>query len=513
MDSCTRRTAVQLMSFGLLIAAAGTAYPKANSPGIALGPLYQRFDLLLDKGTREEGLGPFWYREERREPLDHDQPGAGAGSVTEKTFAIPPLFSIQERPQTEGRSWDFIYPVITYDRYGQERFFQALQLLSFSAGQNADGVTWEKFSFFPIYFQCRASDPSLNYTAVWPIYGRVEKRFFRDEVEWVLWPAYVRTRKRDVVTENFFVPLVHVRRGPGLTGWQLWPVIGKESREVLCRTNTAGLCEVDPGHELFFMFWPVYTRAELMLGTTNPVRQLAVLPLFSSRVSPASDTKTYLWPFGVTLSHDRSQRYRQFDLAWPLISFGRGPSRKLDRLFPVVSRDHKENSESLLLLWPLYRQRTTVSEAVRQTKVQILLGVYTDETLKDEQTGKSTSRTDLWPLFVTRRDFDGRERFQMLAFLEPFLPRNDGVVRNYSPIWSIWRSETDKRAGKQSQSFLWNLYRCDRTPTARKFSLMFGLVQHYSGPDGSGWRWFHLFGRRPSPGSPSQSVRERRTPE
>jgi hypothetical protein len=234
-----------------------------------------------------------------------------------------------------------------------------------------------------------------------------------------------------------------------------------------------------------------------MLGTPNPVRQRVLLPFFSHQLSRAKDIRTYLWPIGLTLTDDRSQQYSQTDIAWPLISFGRGPERQLDRVFPLFSRDHRETRDSLSILWPVYQQRSSSSETLKRDAVRLLLGVYCDETLQNLQAGKTAARTDLWPLFITRRDMEGRERFQILALLEPFLPHNDGVRRNYSPLWSIWRSESDKQAGKQSCSFLWNLYRCERTPTTRRFSLMFGLVQHGTSPEGSWWRWLHLFGGKP----------------
>lgn len=492
-------TAVELLLF-----LCATALESRGGQDLWIGPLYTEFSLTLGEGERREAVGPFWYSEEVREQNIEGigETGLARASVAETTMALPPLFSVQERPQTEGLSWDFVYPIITYDRFGQERYFQALQLLSFSAGHEANGTRWEKFSLFPLYFQRRASDPALNYTAVWPIYGHVEKRFFRDEADWILWPAYVRTRKKDIITENFLVPIIHFRRGPGLRGWQFWPLIGEESQAVIVQTNTLDMVETKPGHKSLFVLWPIFFHNDAMLGTTNPVRQRVLLPFFSHQLSQAKDIRTYLWPIGLTLTDDRSQQYSQTDIAWPLISFGRGPERQLDRVFPLFSRDHRETRDSLSILWPLYQQRSSSTETIKRDAVRLLLGVYCDETLQNLQTGKTASRTDFWPLFITRRDMEGRERFQLLALLEPFLPHNDGVRRNYSPLWSIWRSENDKLAGKESRSFLWNLYRCERTPTTRRFSLMFGLVQHGTGPEGSWWRWLHLFGGKPEKQSP-----------
>jgi len=39
---------------------------------------------------------------------------------------------------------------------------------------------------------------------------------------------------------------------------------------------------------------------------------------------------------------------------------------------------------------------------------------------------------------------------------------------------------------------LWNLYRRDVTPTTKKCSLLFGLFQYQSGPEGHHVRWFYF---------------------
>ncbi|HEY5481264.1 MAG TPA: hypothetical protein VIL39_07275, partial [Verrucomicrobiae bacterium] len=71
------------------------------------------------------------------------------------------------------------------------------------------------------------------------------------------------------------------------------------------------------------------------------------------------------------------------------------------------------------------------------------------------------------------------------------------------PLWSLWRSENNPRAGATSQSLLWNLYRREATPAARKCSLLFGLFQYQSSSEGKDMRLFYipLGGARP----PAQS--------
>src|SRR6516225_10518379 len=67
------------------------------------GPLFSRFPLTLDSGSRTEAVGPFFYKKE---------------TESEKIWAIPPLLSFDSNSDVDSAENDFLYPVITYRRYG-----------------------------------------------------------------------------------------------------------------------------------------------------------------------------------------------------------------------------------------------------------------------------------------------------------------------------------------------------------------------------------------------------------
>src|ERR1041385_6131014 len=94
------------------------------------GLLFDRFALTLEPGWRTEALGPLFYDQTKD---------------AEHTFAVPPLFSSVSDPITESEEFDFVYPLLTYDRYGHEYRWQLLQLLSFSGGQNQERIDEIKF--------------------------------------------------------------------------------------------------------------------------------------------------------------------------------------------------------------------------------------------------------------------------------------------------------------------------------------------------------------------------------
>lgn len=67
------------------------------------------------------------------------------------------------------------------------------------------------------------------------------------------------------------------------------------------------------------------------------------------------------------------------------------------------------------------------------------------------------------------------------------MPGNKSIERLYSPLWSVWRSESDPGRGKASQSLLWNLWRRERAGAETRASALFGLVQ--TRRDGGGRSW------------------------
>src|SRR6185295_18888461 len=99
------------------------------------------------------------------------------------SWALPPFFSHTEDPVTDFEEKDFLYPLLTYDRFGHEFRYQLFQLFSFTGGRNQTNANTRRFTLFPFYFQQRSTDPTLNYTAFLPFYGHLINRFFRADVQ------------------------------------------------------------------------------------------------------------------------------------------------------------------------------------------------------------------------------------------------------------------------------------------------------------------------------------------
>lgn len=453
----------------------------SGAADFSFGPLYDQFPLTLAPGKRTEAAGPLFIHEERD---------------TQELWAVPPLFSYVREPHLDMAEFDIGYPILSYDRYGKEYRFHILQVFSFAGGQNQDEDVQRRFTLFPFFFYQRSTDPELNYTALVPFYGSLQNRLFRDEVDFVLMPLYVKSRKKDVVTWNYLYPVFHWRRGNELKGWQVWPLVGHEHKNPTTRTNVADQVEIIGGHDRFFALWPFYMDNELGIGTDNPQRQLSMLPLFTSLRSPNRDSFTAPWPLGLTLTHDREKKYREAGVPWPFIVFARGEGKEVSRIWPLFSHAKGGSKETSFYLWPVYRNTKLYSPPLDRERTRILFFLYSDVRLGNTETGMTSRRRDLWPLFTYRRDLDQNERLQVLSVLEPLLPNSKSIERNYSPLWSIWRSEKNAKTGARSQSLLWNLYRRDVTQKKTKISFLLGLVQREKTETGVSWKLFHVSNTR-----------------
>jgi len=451
------------------------------------GPAFSKFHLTLQSGWREEIAGPLFYSEE---------------TADEKGFGFPPVYSHTLTPGVEWDEWDMLYPIVDYRRFGSEYRLQICQLFSFSGGKTDQDIGVRKFTIFPIYFQQRSSDSNLNCTALVPFYGHIENHLFKDDIKFIAFPLYSETRKKDVITDNYLFPIFDRRRGDHLSGWQIWPVVGVEHKAPTWRTNYVDEKEIVGGYDNFFAMWPFYVTSRSGLGTTNPASSFTLMPFYSRTRSPTRDETSYGWPLGTVFVDDRQQGYTERDALWPFYVHARG-TKTVDRYFPFYSRATNAALESVFYAWPIYKVNRLHSAPLERKRLRIIFFLYSDTVEKNTQSGEFKRRVDFWPFYTYQRDLDGNRRLQALALMEPFFPNNRTVPREYSPVWSLWRAERNAKTGERSQSLLWNLYRHETKPGAKKTSLLFGLVQYQSTAQGGSWRIFYChFGKKPAPPRP-----------
>ena len=449
----------------------------ARGEGISAGFIWDRYELTLEKGVRTEAAGPFFYSQ---------------ASESNSVWAIPPFFSSERDPVTDLEVDQFLYPLMTRTRYGTERRWQFFELLNTESGQHAadTNANFTQFTLFPIYFQQRSTDTNLNYTAVVPFYGHLQKRLFRDEISFVMMPFYVETRKRDLVTDNYFWPFYDIHHANGLTGWQFWPFVGHEHKVLTTETNGYGVTTI-PGHDHTFYMWPIYFWQNNGIGGDNPEQYRAFIPAYAYSRSPQRDVTTVLWPL-FSVIDDRNLKYHEWQGPWPFVIFTHGEGKTTQRVWPLFSQSHNKTRENNSYLWPLFVHTGLHSDPIDQNRDRVLFYLWDRLSLRNTVTGKERVRVDMWPLLTWHRDFNGNERLQLIAPLEPSVPDNPGIERNWSPVWSLWRSESSPRAHASSQSLLWNLYRHESAPEHQERSILFGLYQSHTDTNESTVRLFYI---------------------
>lgn len=450
---------------------------RASDEVFNTGPIFDRFPLTLREGSRAEFLGPIFAFER-----------SGTGSL----FSFSPFFSLYRDSAIPQNEAELGYPILSFDKFGAEYRFQILQLMAFSGGEQMKGGMKKRTTLFPLYFRERSSNTNENYTAVFPFYGRINNRLFRDRALFVMFPLFLRSEKRGVVTDNYLFPFFHRRYGAGVSGGQFWPVAGRERKEATIATNTWGDKVIQGGHEKFFALWPLFFKNTLGIGTTNVLKQFVLLPFYTSQISSNRVSKSYGFPLGYTHTIDREQKYEEHDMPWPLIVFAQGEGKTTKRVWPLFSQAKTPALQSDFYAWPIYKYDRITSAPLDRERTRILLFLYSDLVERNTTNQTALRRKDLWPLFTWRKDHQNHERLQVLSILEPLLPNNKSIERVYSPVYSIYRQEKNGENGNRSRSFLWNLYRSERAGEVQRTSALFGLFQREKTGDRQKWRLFFV---------------------
>jgi len=186
------------------------------------------------------------------------------------------------------------------------------------------------------------------------------------------------------------------------------------------------------------------------------------------------------------------RQYHEANWLWPMMSFARGEGKTTTRVWPLGGVSHNDVMERNFYLWPVYKYSHIQSAPLDRSRTQILFFLYSDVRESNTVTSAASRRVDCWPLFTHSRDREGNSRLQVLSIIEPVLSKSKSIDRNYSPLWSVWRSEHSP-SNASSQSLLWNLYRHQESPGgSKRTSFLFGLFQHETTPRGSGLRILYL---------------------
>jgi hypothetical protein len=380
----------------------------------------------------------------------------------DRDIAVRPLFYETENQRNGTVASDYLYPLASSETSPDTTKIQFLELFQKNIYRKDEGESKEKGTmFFPFYIS-GTSKKYGPYTSVFPLYGDIYERFWRDEYHYVLFPLYGSTVKGGTTTRNYLYPVFSLTRGEKESGYQVWPLYGESAKEGVYSRR--------------FVLWPLFMQEKSGLDTDNPTSKLQLLPFYAATNSPKSTARYYLWPFfGHRTEADGNQEER--DYFWPFWRTIRGERRTLDSYLPFYSRDERKESRQTWVMWPLYRHDELDSTTFRRERDRVLFFLYTDDRQSWPQAGGEKRRTAVWPLFVYNRDTRGVSSLAFPAPVEPVLDR-EGIERNWAPLWRLYQQKWND-SGDSAVSFLWNLYWHERRGNALAYEF-FPLLSYRS---------------------------------
>jgi hypothetical protein len=414
------------------------------------------------------------------------------------TLGLRPLLLRETDAEGDSTEADVLYPFGAYSREREDvdwRFFTLFRRAEL-APPGREEATPSEVSLYPFLFWRTGSPGRPGYFALFPLGGHLRDRFARDDITFALFPLYARTVNEGVRTTHLPWPLIAAWSGPEQSGWQLWPLYGRDVR---------------PGRfAKTFVLWPLGFHQDLDQDTENPKRVRIFLPFYSLLRSPQRDETTVLWPFFSKIT-DRGEAYEEWHLPWPIVRVARGETRRITRVWPLYSSAVRGSRTDEYVLWPLYVTEREDREDLLLTRHRILYYLVQDAREELPEEGASRHRLDVWPFFVYEAEGEAAA-FQTLALLESFLPRDAALRRSWAPLWTLYRHEWGP-GGHTVSSFLWNLYRREAAEgflawqlaplvayraedgsggPVRDLWLLLGLIQTHSAPGRRGLRLLYL---------------------
>lgn len=421
-----------LISFAICALIAVSAWGEEPGPAKNDGELFTLWPLIdyrgnpAKKSSRLSLLGPLFTFEK-----------SGEDSIT----ALRPLFYSADNSKSKVSSTDYLYPLASAETTPETSRLQLLHILqkdTFRKGEQADEE--HKFMIFPLIISGESKKYG-PYLSIFPLYGDIYERFWKDEYHFILFPLYSRTVKNGATNYNLLYPFFTLTSGEKESGFQFWPIFGNTSKEGVYKST--------------FALWPIFQKEERGLNTANPSERLSIFPLYGSFDSSTVHSRTLLWPF-FGHSTETVGNLEEWDFFWPFWLTIRGDKHEATRFLPFYSADKTADSTRNWYLWPLFRTDTMQSSTFRQERQRILYFLFSDKIESWAVDDKSRRRTALWPLFVYNRDTSGNMSLTMPAPVEPVLDK-DGIENSWAPFWRLYVQRWNDK-GDSSLSLLWNLY-------------------------------------------------------
>src|SRR6187431_506084 len=125
---------------------------------------------------------------------------------TQDVRGFRPLFLTTHNGEKMEKN--LLYPLFTWKTQPGYSSLSFLHLIERQTNDEGTHPANDRVDIWPVYFSRRAADPEKSYQAFFPIGGTLKNRLGRDEINFVLWPLYLKTEKKGRVVTHTPWPIV-----------------------------------------------------------------------------------------------------------------------------------------------------------------------------------------------------------------------------------------------------------------------------------------------------------------
>ena len=428
----------------LITLASGCATSFTDNRRLNMEPLFNYDRDKKEESTEVDAVGPFFTFKSKPK---------------EGEYGFRPFFYVRKKTEDHFKEVEYLYPLGRYRITDKEKDSYFFLLHSSHEDLTKEPGKASDFGFFPVFWG--KDEENKSYGGLFPIYGRLNHRFGKDEVRFFLWPLYLDYKEGDSRTYNVLWPIFSRTTGGDESGFRIWPLYGYKEKE--------------SEYSKRFALWPIFFSRKTDLDTENPKKLTAVFPLFINSSSSEKDSKTFLWPF-FNYTVDRANNYKGWDMPWPILHYGKGEELENFRLFPIYGYKEKPDSKSGFFLWPLYTYRKDILEDHEDRTYRFLL-INKYQKKVWERGLKDAKSVRIWPLFYYDRKEDGTTKF---AFPELIPVDDEGFERNWAPLFRLYEYNKDAKGNMESK-FLWGVYKHKKKGSREFYEVIFLVTYEREG--------------------------------
>ncbi len=364
-----------------------------------------------------------------------------------------PLYSTS----VNGERWrkDYLWPIYTQKGFKDERYSRFL-FFGYSTDFSPE-TDRQRTWILPFYFQ-GTDAAGEKYFAIFPIGGTIHEFLGRDEIWFVLFPLFGRSRVNDVQTTSVLWPIGSKTTSPRIDRFRIWPFYGTS--------------KLDHEFEKKFVLWPLYNSVKYT-NDRNPGGGFVLIPIYGRVVTERAVDKWWIPPF---FRYSVGGGQRIIHAPFPFVQWADG---KVYRryVWPLYGKKQVGTLKRQFWLWPIVWNSRVRSLDSEQHRFRIIPVIHYESTLLTKpagplDTGDAVSRYwKVWPVMSWERNGEDA-RFRLLD-LWP-LRNTPGIERNWAPIWTLYRRESSTET--VSHHVLWGLYRQSRGDDSMEWTLLKGFA-------------------------------------